>query len=655
LAKLHADPMTRWMAAGAPLVNVQKAFWGGRMAHFREMLVNAGNTEVATRAGSDEFMRTYFVRLMKATDGDNELLAAVAKNSLRGHPVTDGVKINSKVTRMLKGVVEADNSRGPAYLTGPVSGTARETFQAKSNAGIQSLFHFLGTMPTNRFSRSVTHQQFYWNRLEELAPMMTAKSRKLLIRNAEKTRLPKARIAKIKADLAASPPGELNLRDADWAAGRYALGEVKRLLYDLHEKGQWADAIRILGPFAEAQKEVALTWARLIKNRPAIPYRADQAVDKLDDDGSGVVYDLTGTPHPSEPGNRGFFFTDQWGEERFAYPGSQLLTALAGDPGGFSTPVQGLNMFGTMAIGAGPVVSMPFAKMAPRGEDWEWLRGQILPYGDPDTGSGMLEAFFPAYGRKILLAFGVHPSAAQQRAFANQAHTIATYLLTTGDYDVSTDEGKDRLLQDAQHKARVLFLVRGLAQSTLPSAPSPQALALDKDGHLTFQYLMAQDYQKMRKDPDIRPSRCGCGVHREVGRRRFGCGHRQHSLRWCVTHFDGGVQAAAGPPRGGAPLPAHLRAFRPRPQRLLQPQLLHARVGRTNQRGHPAGQPACRRTPHRQPQGREGDPQHGPRKTASQTYPQPDRPDGAVEGGAREGVPRLFVGLRRLTKSRTNP
>jgi hypothetical protein len=71
------------------------------------------------------------------------------------------------------------------------------------------------------------------------------------------------------------------------------------------------------------------------------------------------------------------------------------------------------------------------------------------------------------------------------------------YLYSSGDYDTSDPDGQADLLRDAQHKAKMLYFLRGMAQSTAPTAPTYEFSVKDKDGHLTAMHLVADEYRKL--------------------------------------------------------------------------------------------------------------------------------------------------------------
>jgi hypothetical protein len=75
----------------------------------------------------------------------------------------------------------------------------------------------------------------------------------------------------------------------------------------------------------------------------------------------------------------------------------------------------------------------------------------------------------------------------------------ARYLMSTGDYDTSTQEGQQKLLEDAKKSGKRLSLLQGIAQAFSPSTPKPIPMAQDKDGHTVVARLLTEDLHAMQE------------------------------------------------------------------------------------------------------------------------------------------------------------
>jgi hypothetical protein len=447
----------------------------GSGAKLRQDLAKAGfdgtrrRWDVTTRQGADAYVSSVLDRLTTKTSSHPDLVSAVATGRLpSGELLTDGVNANPKVTAILRNM--ADQGIGPEKVKGRITAAAANDSGVVKAArrydrGAEWLFNELGARPSNRLSRSPVFRQAYWERAEELATLMDDAGRAKLVQAATDANLPKQQVERIRRAVGAQRlEGHLSVEDADRAAKHYALGTTKKLLYDLHEKGQAFDALRIVAPFGEAWREVLTRWARLanpITGNPLVGYRLNQGVGEAR---KGHVF----YPDPTT------------GEERFAYPGGQLLTdLLTGVPAKVSAPVQSLNTVtggGTAVLpGFGPVVQLAASAVLPDSPTWDDIRGVVSPYGEQDSSGGWfskaaLVAGVPAYMNKIIAAGG-GGTPDQKRQLASTTRDVMAYLYSTGDYDTSP-ESQAKLIEDAQRKAKYLFFLRGLAQSTAPAAPA---------------------------------------------------------------------------------------------------------------------------------------------------------------------------------------
>ncbi len=77
---------------------------------------------------------------------------------------------------------------------------------------------------------------------------------------------------------------------------------------------------------------------------------------------------------------------------------------------------------------------------------------------------------------------------------------VARYLASTGDYPNNSPAEQERLLQDAEDKARSVYGLRAFAQFFAPSPPTPQFVVKDKDGNAMLALKLSEAYRKMLDD-----------------------------------------------------------------------------------------------------------------------------------------------------------
>lgn len=487
LIELASDPIGQNLARhGAK--HVKDEFWDGKLQGFRKELgqslkdTKGRPINFEDRTISDAYVDMMAKEVRKYTLNHPDLIGAVAHGKLRGHPLTDGVTPNRFALKELQSMVAEGTTprvvRG-SVVDGGSASNGQKVIKHWENA-VQEGFRLMMGVPTNRLSRSPVFRQAYWQRMNELVPLLTKADRARLIRNAKVAGVDRKIIESMRTRAAenADRSGSLLLENADTVAKHHGLMTTRDLLYSLHEKAQVADALRVVFPFGEAWREVLTRWTKLSTENPNVAYRGLQAIPAAER--GGLIY-----PDPAT------------GQEMFAIPGSEWVTEkLVGVPMKAEASVQGLSMFGTVLPGVGPAVTIPLSKVMPDHPTFDLVRALVLPFGDPDTSGGLFESLFPAYSKRLLAAAG-QGSPRSQRQMASTVRDVMAYLHSTGDYDLSTPEGQQELLDDSKEKARALYIIRGIAQSTAPSAPVTKFYAKDKSGNLALLYELQADYRKM--------------------------------------------------------------------------------------------------------------------------------------------------------------
>ncbi len=429
-----------------------------------------------------------------AVAGSPVLREAAATGKVNGIPLMqgDGVAINPRA------IAEFDRLKlDPAFL-GPAAVPGKLVYRSPRGSGlgekydkaIDRGFYNLNDRPSAYLARSPVFRQRYYKRLEALMSFADDAARQKIIQGAKDANLRPKDIRRLESK--ARPGGTLTFDEADLVAKADALDFTKGLFYSLHDRSQFFDILRLLMPFGEAFKDSAVRYSQIVAKNPVLPYRLGQGIQagrKEDVDGDG----------------RGFFYTDeQTGEEMFAYPGSGALMDGLG-VGAIRSPLKNLNILGTSVLpGFGPVVQITASSVLPDTPDYDAIRDLINPYGERNLEGGAFESFLPAWFNKIR-AGGipiVSKSPEQQRAFSEAHKDVMGYLASTGQYDISTEEGRQELMDDARPRARAVFYIRGLAQAFLPSPPSPEFVAYDKNGTLLTQFFLADQMRKIQDEQD---------------------------------------------------------------------------------------------------------------------------------------------------------
>lgn len=477
LMQLRTDPLARRLAEGESVDDLTTWLVNGPGDKIRRDLLTQG-IDTSTGPSTRAYVQTIADRIATKTGQDPGLLEMLRTGMLDGESMRVGEKINPSFIEKLDDMRDI----GPTVVKGELflADAARSELSQRLDHAVNWMFEQLMVKTSNELSRSTTFRQSYWQRIEELVPFMDEATQTAAITAAAEANLGKAALKRF-ADRALSARGSLtSLEQADLVAKGHALETTRDLLYDLADRGQFGDVTRLIFPFAEAWKEVITRWVKLVGDRPNLPRRAQQVITGAR--GAGWFH-----PDPVS------------GEEVFNYPGTDFLSEhLLGVRVPLTGRVAGLSLATNVLPGFGPVVQIPASKIIPDTPDWDWAREAFLPFGEPQTEGGFAESFLPAWIQKFRTAF-FKDDPENNRQFANTMMDVARYLVSTGDYSTNDHDEVARLLRDAKSKAKGLYLIRGAAQFWAPSAPTPEFLAKDKDGHFVVAAKLVEEYHQLQE------------------------------------------------------------------------------------------------------------------------------------------------------------
>jgi len=271
----------------------------------------------------------------------------------------------------------------------------------------------------------------------------------------------KVRVATTPSAVLDPPPTLLNWEDLDLLARERTLRNHNRLLFNLSEKGQTAEALRLVFPFFEAFKEIITSWSKVLIENPQALRRAQTAVQGARESG--------------------FFYTDPTSrKDMFGYAGLDRLAELVALRAGnvnldLKARVEGLNFVtGGAGPGFGPFVGAPVGALLPRTEPWESIRDLVLPFGsrfsrpedllDPAIWT---EAMLPAWMQKVATAF-LGESFDERLVLSTQIDVMRA-LAARGGYTPEDTAPGGKLQQDAERVGKFLLYVRGFTQAALPT------------------------------------------------------------------------------------------------------------------------------------------------------------------------------------------
>lgn len=485
-------------------------YWEGTGKKFRLQLseVDRKGKLRTDRAVADREIDTFVERVRIKTGGDPDLVNAIAtgklgKINLRKLPQQRPGRTRGKRRADTGLAKELENYEdvlpefmlGEEFLDGDVGWW---------DSFVETMFHTLMSAPENTLNRSPFYLQQRWKDAERLMGFATPKVQRKVIENARKANLgsaAEARLAKIAVNT--SSDKIQSVEEFDMIVRAYALQETKDVLYDLSRRSQFFDAARHIFPFGDAFKEIFSAWVKITKQNPAVLRRFQQGVQGALGPGFGeLTSDFLGTG--LQPG-QGFFYEDPLTQKMmFTYPGSELISnwMFGNDTGAqvdFTGFVTGLNLFAaTILPGIGPSITAPvqifteaFNIRLP-----EAIDNILFPFGRIALEEGPIEEILlPAWAKKVRIAILADPES--NRLYINTTHDVMRVLVRTGTHSTDSPEELNRLIRDAQDMAHTLLLIRGFAQSIMPTGPSVRWKQADLDGNLHPTSEMAQVFREL--------------------------------------------------------------------------------------------------------------------------------------------------------------
>ena len=492
LRMLHDNEWTRRIAQGDPIQQIQADFW---TSPYRRSILGSANQadltplaqQVSTRRGSDEYVKTVLGGWVDDLTGQDPRLvdmvstgkisdaAYIKRGKDRYHR---DLAITKEGRRYLEDLV--DEGVGPERVAGAPFISAGSTVGKAYDQGINMLFDWIAVRPSNWASRSATFRQAYWDRVEDVLPYASPDARTHILGTAaDQAKLPKdvrKRLAAVKDD----PARTYDLDDINLLASRHAADVTKKLLYDMSNRGQAWDSLRLIFPFGEAYKEVLTTWYRLLGENPRSLRTLQKTVEGAR--GAGLVYDDPTTD-----------------TQMFAIPGTApLVQALTGMQGvNFHAPVEGLSMAGSVLPGVGPTVQWAAGTFLPDKPEFDFIRDWVFMFGGEDEGT--VKMFVPGWLEKVMKWDN---SPESDLEFNNAVGEVVNYLAATGDYDLTNRDDILRMQRDAVPKAQRLYMMRGMLQFIAPAAPRQNIKVNTNIGGLVTAELMERFRLLQEQDPD---------------------------------------------------------------------------------------------------------------------------------------------------------
>lgn len=502
--------------------DVEIAYQSGTKAEKHIMFQNSrGAEEWANPAvkSDRDYLNAQEEVLRMWSGGDTDLIEAVHKGTYGGKPIGSD---NEAFVAKVRSTVEQNTAGFPETvgLSVPDGGKIQAKFDQVTTDFFQNTAAF-----SDVFARGPIVRQAYVKRVLQLGTDMSPAAKAEVVanlRNAGDIGLAR-QVQSVKAT------GGLSVEEVDSIAAGFARSEVQRIFYDAAKRQNWALALRVASPFAQATMNTFKRWGLMSVQNPQSYYRSMKPLIALQQPGSAALYDLiggiTGDPdmermfdagRPSLSEANGFFFSDRYGERKFVYPGVGPIAKLLGAPAGAGMGIaalENLNVAGTsFNPGFGPAVTLAASFGLGDAINEKSFKGDMLrmmwPYGYPDDSQNPLDkimnATLPTMYKKIIQAMDPNSTTRMNTSVATLSG-----LINTGDYDMQDSADVTRLMNDADSLASRLGLWSAVLGSMTPSTFSPGALIETKSTDPEKQAQVAQwvfvdklmeEYQKYTKD-----------------------------------------------------------------------------------------------------------------------------------------------------------
>lgn len=252
------------------------------------------------------------------------------------------------------------------------------------------------------------------------------------------------------------PTGTIEQLD-DYAKA-LALQNTKKTLFDHVSRNNLVDTLRIVMPFGAAFQQHMSKYAEIIAEDPTRIRRAQLLFDGMTKADSGIIGGHRG---------EGFFYKDPaTGKYVFNLPASGWLTKLmTGVEAPMQAPVQGLSMAFHFNPHIGPAVQVLAANLIPDTPKTDWIVHMFMPYGK-DSAGGIMPKWASDFNEAVR-----GNTTNLETVYANTYMETLRALSTSGEYDLSNVQEKNKLFADAKTKAKVIAGLRAIGQFMGPSSP----------------------------------------------------------------------------------------------------------------------------------------------------------------------------------------
>ena len=464
------------------------------------------NTIEAARSRVNEIRRD----ITQRTGLQPDILDVVANGTLDGKSVVlSPAERTYDATNELKQMVGSkllDWADAPDQV--PFYPTIRTNAKAIRNADWMYKTFGLYTKTSAALSRNPMWQQAFWRRITELAPVMDPDELRKLV-EATKNKLPDYITDAVNdaIDTATQAKGTLTRTEAEAVASQYAREVTDKLLFNAqNNKSYFAARHQIMFMFFDAYREQWQTWLKLMK-KPSNLHKVDVLTRELKEFREPFTEEDNYILHNDPTTNK----------QVITVPFSKWVYKLMGGDAQLSIPTRNLSLVGSVAPGFSPVITLAASSWKPQSKTWANIKTALFPFATGDVTLNPVDYFVPQFwqyfasgisgvGNRALPQAGTLWNLLEKSSGPIVEKTkkaslvpIMRQLSANLDKYPPGEEGRKKLLEDANNLADNFAVVRAWAKAFLPAASATQYYAQTDQGKI-LQGVLLDEIRKTEQD-----------------------------------------------------------------------------------------------------------------------------------------------------------
>ena len=277
--------------------------------------------------------------------------------------------------------------------------------------------------------------------------------------------------------------GTLTREELDEYARFVGITRTKELLYDASSRNNIQDALRIVMPFEAAWRDIIGRYMSMAIEDNVHAYRQFHK-----------IYRGASEADPDMDG-RGFIYRDpSTGEPMFTFPLSgRIAKFFTGVDAPLAAPLSRLSQGISFYPALGPFASFAVSTILPDVPKYDALKTLLIPYGEVSFTDAINPV--PSWLKKAYPAIeGMFNDQVRMNTVYGNTYmeTLRALSVNTAKYDLSTEDGVQRIMADARGIAQKLTLMRVLGQYIGPASPGTEIKIPTKTGDKYINELMRE-------------------------------------------------------------------------------------------------------------------------------------------------------------------